>query len=1802
MSKKHRKISLAFIAFLLTLLTIVSFAEPPEAPNQLITENPYKEVKTVEANKNREHAEMNISVNKLNIKEIEGVELETGEIFVILPLEKNEKMILDEIYYITNSLDNLPDVSTINNNKKISNSIKIKNKILTKDNKINFRNYKEYLIIEKNNEKNLFVTKLNKSTGEIKSVSKINFKTVPIKEKLNGILSRDKKELKVRFGKKIETHNSLNKNVIYIYSVENEKNVNSFKKIKTDFYEFELLKEIKNEGGNFYEDILKITSEQKITNDLHLLSIDENKMVQKIEIKAGILTERSSLNGHVSFYKFINPELVKYQGKKYLWFGNFLRINRHISGGETEDGLSLYNFSFPMSGDSRTALFEMSNASGTKKKMVDLRYETRIEESLIAGHRESTRDSYFTSGSLASLEKKYGNLSSHLAKYNLSLPPSLGGEHYGWILSNKVLFEITSEIENLLTKEGYKKIKNMTKITAYLRFWNPNPAYDIFRELDLIGINEINQFVKYIGNVKIDLANPMVAGTGGNSPGRIRIYSSSISSMVPLVGNLGNDDMIISSNIKNGQYKLNKASGTYIPIIPNELGGNKVDITINTGGGDFKKTNDIHIGNSNTFNGMMSTAYNGGKGGIEVGVDYQESVRSNYGTDISLTDWDLEAKNIKVIMKHPLIENTFNITVPEFDSEVYYNKLISQVKPTEIDYSNKTIKGFFVREHSGEMKFKFNVGTKDYDLRILGTDNGKTNLSIKIPKQVILEVTDSLGNKQLLPFITEVIASVGILGEDTNNYYIHAPNDGWTGDSTMNGIVTLKTMYKTNITSASVNGNNLNLVSIGATSSRTGREKRTTIIDKVDLKVELINFNETIDVSSLKISEKLVTNNGFYGLIQNENKIVLKDGTTEIFNITFESLKTNPQQILDAGIAIKYDEGTNKFQFIKEKYRAYDKDLKLEIKTSSNLLLYVINLHLKNSSLVGLARERRIIFTQEQLQKIHIKNPTKEKVDIILTNNGDVYFTSQNQQSTWKKLILGIDYTQSGITNFNYSNDIEIYDRSLLKINPSENERIVELNNSDIILNSVVSRMGYSLDRVFHSIGKNIWGSAELFTAIELYTQGNNLENFIAKVTSEGTFTQSIEMPIYDLIKKEAYLDTFTIKVEKTNIEKQIIDLTNRKISTKVSANQNFLGMVRDNNKIMIKDGTEELLNTTIDIVKNNLMNIKDAGVAIKYDEGTNKFEFIKEKYVEYNKNLKLEIRTPSNDLLYNFDLQIINSSLETNAVITFDFNNFNMMKGDTGHPYGRVRVYPQSVNNLISKIGILDSTDAIVTDENRKNGQFLQGKVTGDTYPLQQHHSGKTMYITVGTNKREVKIANDLNGNPIGTHDFGNQNGIRVFVDYQSLNISNGGIDFAFADWNGRSNSIPIKVEYPDGAISNYTIVIPELNIKNYYNKDLPGATVYLATKKHTKEINEFMDGELDRIRIGTKDYDMRIIGRVLTNIKKKITLKGKDSNGVEQDLEFNISIEKTQNMGPVVSIDENTFGATSNTSGYMDADGSMSFDLVLKGSMRNSLSLGNIVTLKGSNLKLVEMFPDVQIFSTTKETIIDELEYTINFVNSSEIIDFRDENKGAEIFATTSFEALDTNRITIKESGTALLTKTIAEFKQGVELPDSGIKIYYDSSQKKLKFEKIGYKDYSNENLVLELRSKENLLLRVISLKLYNKVGFEILPGKGMLEFGHFIPGDFKRAESLIEFKNLGGAKISVDLNPLNDKNMYKLGVPIEPNTTIPLSNIQIKDLKNGINNTNNFKISGEAKTTKNTEVGEYKGKLDVIITIIP
>ena len=106
-----------------------------------------------------------------------------------------------------------------------------------------------------------------------------------------------------------------------------------------------------------------------------------------------------------------------------------------------------------------------------------------------------------------------------------------------------------------------------------------------------------------------------------------------------------------------------------------------------------------------------------------------------------------------------------------------------------------------------------------------------------------------------------------------------------------------------------------------------------------------------------------------------------------------------------------------------------------------------------------------------------------------------------------------------------------------------------------------------------------------------------------------------------------------------------------------------------------------------------------------------------------------------------------------------------------------------------------------------------------------------------------------------------------------------------------------------------------------------------------------------------------------------------------------------------------------------------------------------------------------------------------------------------------------------------------------------------------------------------------------------------------KGDLNFGEFIPGETKTAQTKIVFTKSADVKVDVILSEDSKKEMVKENSDANENTIIPIDDININEERsNGKSLTHSYILSAKAKTTKKTEEGKYSGVLDVVITVIP
>lgn len=123
-----------FLIIFYTIFTSNLYSSTSEIPNEKVFDNPKKEVTTVEAKKNKEHAEMNIKVNKLSIQKIEGYDIGNGKTQYFIPKEEKENKLLKNLtnntenqYLIFETKEQLSDY--LNKNKKAKKKRDIANPI-----------------------------------------------------------------------------------------------------------------------------------------------------------------------------------------------------------------------------------------------------------------------------------------------------------------------------------------------------------------------------------------------------------------------------------------------------------------------------------------------------------------------------------------------------------------------------------------------------------------------------------------------------------------------------------------------------------------------------------------------------------------------------------------------------------------------------------------------------------------------------------------------------------------------------------------------------------------------------------------------------------------------------------------------------------------------------------------------------------------------------------------------------------------------------------------------------------------------------------------------------------------------------------------------------------------------------------------------------------------------------------------------------------------------------------------------------------------------------------------------------------------------------------------------------------------------------------------------------------------------------------------------------------------------------------------------------------------------------------------
>ena len=179
-----------FLIIFYTIFTSNLYSSTSEIPNEKVFDNPKKEVTTVEAKKNKEHAEMNIKVNKLSIQEIKGYNIGDGKTQYFIPKEEKENKLLKNLtnntenqYLIFETKEQLSDY--LNKNKKAKKKRDIVNpiqyEVMQDENQtmltVNSNN-DVYILDNKNN---IYFGKVLNNSRATKFAAQLLFKYIDIK-------------------------------------------------------------------------------------------------------------------------------------------------------------------------------------------------------------------------------------------------------------------------------------------------------------------------------------------------------------------------------------------------------------------------------------------------------------------------------------------------------------------------------------------------------------------------------------------------------------------------------------------------------------------------------------------------------------------------------------------------------------------------------------------------------------------------------------------------------------------------------------------------------------------------------------------------------------------------------------------------------------------------------------------------------------------------------------------------------------------------------------------------------------------------------------------------------------------------------------------------------------------------------------------------------------------------------------------------------------------------------------------------------------------------------------------------------------------------------------------------------------------------------------------------------------------------------------------------------------------------------------------------------------------------------------
>lgn len=486
------------LALMIFCFAIESYATLPQAPNEVIKDNPDKEVTTVEALKNREHAELNITVNKVTEKEITGYELGDGS--VILDIE--EKLSQDNftsgenLYYITTKIDRFEKLL---NYKRGVGSSGIDYSSLIVGDGVEFSISDGILRLKSESKNEIYIGKLNKSKRQIDRIWKIkrskDYKTEEVyaynrgNDILLDVTEHDKLKETIR-----------NKEIVFFSDTIKQKSTlktseveNNGEKITWAYFPRRL-----SEAMGLYRDEVEIdiVLPQNQENILYGYSKEGEEDIVYVVTSDGREYSEVKYN-NIHFARLKNPEIIRNGSNYYLWMGNLVRVNRIRSTAIGEDGYLYYNFGIYRTEENSEINFKFKkNENEVLEKKLTIPYSDKY----------LNIDATYPTGEIA-LKSDYRDHSKRkdLSNFGLTYPEDFpNGKTYSWLMAFKVMFKLDKELYDQLKSGQYGYVENIEAINVKFRKFATN-GNDADATQMLLGANVLNQKIQVTGEENINL-------------------------------------------------------------------------------------------------------------------------------------------------------------------------------------------------------------------------------------------------------------------------------------------------------------------------------------------------------------------------------------------------------------------------------------------------------------------------------------------------------------------------------------------------------------------------------------------------------------------------------------------------------------------------------------------------------------------------------------------------------------------------------------------------------------------------------------------------------------------------------------------------------------------------------------------------------------------------------------------------------------------------------------------------------------------------------------------------------------------------------------------------------------------------------------------------------------------------------------------------------------------------------------------------------------------------------------------------